>query len=113
VATCGHHIRAKAERFARQVGEYRRRGPLLQGATLEAEITVMAIPVEPKMSDSSPWLDPTNLDDRLLASVIEVMRLNAHASVIVVTRDVNLQNKLEFARVPFVSPEDLGIEEYR
>ena len=25
----------------------------------------------------------------------------------------NLQNKLEFARVPFVSPEDLGIEEYR
>jgi hypothetical protein len=28
------------------------------------------------------------------------------------TRDVNLQNKLEFARVPFVSPEDLGIEEH-
>jgi hypothetical protein len=73
----------------------------------------MAIPVEPKTSDSLPWLDPTNLDDRLLASVIEVMRLNAHASVIVVTRDVNLQNKLEFARVPFVSPEDLGIEEHR
>jgi hypothetical protein len=94
--------------------EYRRRGPLLQGATLAAGIsTLMAIPVEQKMSDSLPWLDPTNLDDRLLASVIEVMRLNAHASVIVVTRDVNLQNKLEFARVPFVSPEDLGIEEHR
>jgi PIN domain len=106
--------REKAERFARQVGEYRRRGPLLQGASLAAGIsTVMAIPVEPKMSDSLPWLDPTNLDDRLLASVIEVMRLNPHASVIVVTRDVNFQNKLEFARVPFVSPEDLGIEEHR
>jgi hypothetical protein len=73
--------REKAERFARQVGEYRRRGPLLQGATLAAGIsTVMANPVEPKMSDSLPWLDPTNLDDRLLASIIEVMRLNAHAS---------------------------------
>jgi hypothetical protein len=106
--------REKAERFARQVGEYRRRGPLLQGASLAAGIsTVMAIPVEPKMSDSLSWLDPANLDDRLLASVIEVMRLNPHASVIVVTRDVNLQNKLEFARVPFVSPEDLGIEEHR
>lgn len=104
--------REKAERFARQVGEYRRRGPLLQGATLAAGIsTVMAIPVEPKMSDSLPWLDPTSQDDRLLASIIEVMRLNPHASVIVVTRDVNFQNKLEFARVPFVSPEDLGIEE--
>jgi hypothetical protein len=54
----------------------------------------MAIPAEPKMSDSLPWLDPTNLDDRLLASVIEVMRLNPHASVVVVTRDVNFQNKL-------------------
>jgi len=104
--------REKADRFARQVGEYRRRGPLLQGATLAADIsTVMAIPVEPKMSDSLPWLDPASLDDRLLASVIEVMRLNPHASVIVVTRDINFQNKLEFARVPFVSPEDLGLEE--
>jgi PIN domain-containing protein len=104
--------REKAERFARQVGEYRRRGPLLQGANLAAGIsTVMAIPVEPKMSDSLPWLDPTSLDDRLLASVIEVMRMNPHASAIVVTRDINFQNKLEFARVPFVSPEELGIEE--
>lgn len=104
--------REKAERFVRQVGEYRRRGPLLQGATLAAGIsTVMAIPVEPKMSDSLPWLDSASLDDRLLASVIEVMRLNPHASVIVITRDINFQNKLEFARVPFVSPEDLGLEE--
>jgi hypothetical protein len=64
----------------------------------------MAIPVEPKMSDSLPWLDPASLDDRLLASVIEVMRLNPHASVIVVTRDINFQNKLEFARVPSSPP---------
>ena len=58
-------------------------------------------------------VDPTNSDDRLLVSVIEVMWLNPHASVIVVTRDVNLQSKLEIARVPFVSLEDLGIEEHR
>jgi hypothetical protein len=71
----------------------------------------MAIAAEPRMSDSLPWLDPGSPDDRLLASVIEVMRLNPRASVIVVTRDINFQNKLEFARVPFVSPEDLGLEE--
>ena len=71
----------------------------------------MAIPVEPKMADSLPWLDAATPDDRLLASVIEIMRLNPHASVIVVTRDINFQNKLEFARAPFVSPEELGLEE--
>jgi hypothetical protein len=71
----------------------------------------MAIAVEPRMLESLSWLDPTNADDRLLASIIEIMRLNPHATVTVVTRDLNFQNKLEFARVPFMSPSDLGIEE--
>jgi hypothetical protein len=105
--------REKAERFARQIGEYRRRGSLLRGVTLAAGISVVkAVAVEPKMSESLPWLDASSPDDRLLASIVELMRLNPHASVMVVTRDVNFQNKLEFARVSFVSPEDLGIQEH-
>jgi hypothetical protein len=104
--------RAKAERIARQVGEYRRRGSLLTGVPLvNGTSTVRVIAVEPRMAESLSWLDPTNADDRLLASIIEVMRLNPRAAVIVITRDVNFQNKLEFARVPFVSPADLGINE--
>jgi hypothetical protein len=104
--------RAKAERIARQVGEYRRRGSLLHGVPLIAGVsTVMAIPIEPKMSDALPWLDATSPDDRLLASVIEVMRMNPRASVISVTRDVNFRNKLDLARVPSASPADLGVTE--
>jgi hypothetical protein len=49
----------------------------------------------------------------VLTSVIEVMRLNPHASVTVVVRDVNFPKKLEFAHVPFVGPEDLAIDEHR
>ncbi len=106
--------RAKAERLARQVSEYRRRGSLLSGVPLVNGVsTVMAIAIEPRMAESLSWLDPTNADDRLLASIIEIMRVNSHAAVTVVTRDLNFQNKLEFARVPFVSPSDLGIEERR
>jgi hypothetical protein len=106
--------RAKAERLARQVGEYRRRGSLLHGVPLVNGVSiVMAIAIEPRMTESLSWLDATNADDRLLASIVEIMRLNPHAAVTVVTRDVNFQNKLEFARVPFVSPSDLGIWEGR
>ena len=104
--------RAKVERLARQISEYRRRGSLLSGVPLVNGISaVTAIAIEPRMAESLSWLDPTNADDRLLASIIEVMRLNPHASVIVVSRDLPFQNKLEFARVPFISPSDLGIEE--
>jgi PIN domain-containing protein len=104
--------RAKAERLARQISEYGRRGSLLQGVPLvRAVSTVMAVAIEPRMPDSLPWLDATNDDDRLLASIVEVMRLNPLASVTVVTRDLNFQNKPEFARVPFVSPSDLDIAE--
>ena len=42
---------------------------------------------------------------------MEVLRVNPYASVMVVTRDLNLQNTLEFARVPFASPKDLGIQD--
>ena len=50
--------REKAERFARLIREYRRRSLLLRGVTQAAGIgPVMAIAVEPKMSEWLPSLD--------------------------------------------------------
>jgi predicted ribonuclease YlaK len=62
--------------------------------------------VEPKKEFLLPWLDPDNNDDRLLAGSIEVMRLRPRSPVILVSRDINLQNKAEFAQVPFVEPPE-------
>jgi hypothetical protein len=59
------------------------------------------------MQDTLPWLDPTNDDDRLLASFLEVMRRFLHSPVILVTRDINLQNKAELAQVCFLEPPAL------
>jgi hypothetical protein len=36
--------------------------------------------------------------------VIEVMRMKPRSAVLLVTRDINLQNKAEFANIPFVEP---------
>ena len=52
--------------------------------------------------DAWIWLDPSNADDRLMATFIEVMRRNPRSAVVLVTRDLNLQNKMEFARLPFI-----------
>jgi hypothetical protein len=59
------------------------------------------------MATSLPWLDPTNDDDRLIAGLLEVMRTYPHSAVLLVTRDVNLQNKAELARVPFIEPPEV------
>jgi PIN domain len=100
--------REKARKLVRQIGEYRRRGRLVEGVPLCRGVsTIIAIAPEPKMDQSLPWLDPGNNDDRFVASALELMRERPRAPVVIVTRDVNLQNKLEFARLPFAAPSDL------
>jgi hypothetical protein len=48
---------------------------------------------------------------RLLASVIKVMRLNLHASVIAITRDINFSEQVRIRSRAVRQPEDLGIGE--
>lgn len=98
-------VRDKANALIRQVKELRRRGRLTDGVTVVRDrITLRALAVEPNLDASLPWLDPTNDDDRILASCVEVMRAHPRAAVVLVTGDINLQNKAEFALVPFLEP---------
>jgi rRNA-processing protein FCF1 len=105
-------VRDKAEKVIRQLKEYRRRAEasgkrLVDGVDLVSGTSqVITLATEPRMQDSLPWLDPNNKDDQLLANVIEVMRTRPRSPVWLVTRDINLQNKAEYANVPFVEPPD-------
>ena len=66
----GHPNRAvveKAGQLVRQIGEYRRRGRLVDGAALRKERSrVLAWPREPDVTESLPWLKAESADDRLL-----------------------------------------------
>lgn len=100
-------VREKAERLIRQLKEYRRRGRLTDGVKLVHDaIHLVAVALEPDVSRSLPWLDPTNHDDRLIASTLDVMRRYSRSPVAIVTRDINLQNKAEVARIPTLEPPD-------
>jgi hypothetical protein len=101
-------LRQKAEKLINRIKGYRSRGILTEGVTLRRGVSrLMAFAVEPVVSNALPWLDAGNADDRLLAGVIEVMRRFPHSPVVLVTRDLNLQNKAEFARIPFQEPPPL------
>ena len=100
-------LREKAEGLIRRIKGYRDRGNLREGVPLKKEVSrIRSIAVEPDLGASLPWLDASNSDDRLVATFIEVMRRNPRSAVVLVTRDLNLQNKLEFARLPFAEPPD-------
>ena len=100
-------VREKAEGIIRRLKSYRGRGDLGTGVPLVTNIsTIKTIAVDPKMDDSLPWLDQNNDDDRILASFVEVMREHVRTDVLLVTRDINLQNKAEYAGLPFAEPPD-------
>ena len=98
-------VRNKSKSLIRRIKEYRRRGKLTAGVTIvEDRIKIQSIAIEPDMKASLPWLDPNNKDDRILAGVIEVMRARPRSIVKAVSRDINFQNKAEFANIPFEEP---------
>jgi hypothetical protein len=98
-------VRRKSESLIKRIKEYRRRGNLLTGIVIvKNKIAIKALAIEPDMKNSLPWLDSNNSDDRIIASIIEVMRFYPKQLVAVVSRDINFQNKADFARIPFVEP---------
>lgn len=95
-------IREKAHKLIRKFKEYRRRGPLHQSiVVVNGRISLRSIACEPNMSQALSWFDPTNTDDRFLATALEIMADNLAASVFIVTSDINMQNKAEMALIPF------------
>jgi PIN domain len=105
-------VREKAESAIRRIKEYRRRGDIRVGVPLRSELsTVRMTAREPNFADTLPWLDPAVKDDRLLASVLELVRERPQSPVVLVTRDINLQNKADHAAVDFVEPPDPPVEE--
>jgi rRNA-processing protein FCF1 len=98
-------IRERADGLIRRIKGYRTRGELGAGVPIVTDTsTIKTIALDPKVEETLPWLDPSNDDDRILASFVEVMREHARTPVILVTRDINLQNKAEYAGLPFVEP---------
>ena len=100
-------VRRKAEGLIRRIKGYRARGRLADGVPLrKGRSTLQTIAIEPKMEETLPWLKADNNDDRILAAFIEVMREHPRCQVILVTRDMNLQNKAEYAGLPFIEPPE-------
>lgn len=103
-------LKEKAERIIRQIKEYRRRGNLLEGVPLRSRShKIQTIATEPDFQQTLKFLDPSVPDDRVLAGFLEVVRKRPRCQVTLVTRDINMINKADFARIPCVEPPELRL----
>jgi len=94
----------KAKRVITRIKGWRNQGSLVEGVTVDKSITVLAAPSEPDMGRTLSWLDATNQDDRIIASVLSLQVQRPSARIVLVTGDINLLNK---ADVAFVETADI------
>jgi hypothetical protein len=102
-------LKDKAQSAIRRFKEYGRRGDTLRGTVkIAGKLSFSEVALEPDMDRALPWLRADSPDDRLLASVIEIMWRELASSVALVTGDRNLQNKARYARVAYLDHDELG-----
>jgi hypothetical protein len=96
----------KAEKVIRVIKGLRKQGSVLDGVIVAKTITVQMVPVEPRMADLPSWLDPNNQDDRIIGSILEIQCDQPSAVAVLITDDMNLQNKAEMAFLPWAEPPE-------
>ena len=94
----------KVKSVIRRLKGWRQQGSMLKGVTVNKKITIKMVATEPKFNKTLQWLDSSNNDDRIIASILELQSTNPSSKVVLVTADLNLQNKAELAKLPIVEP---------
>ena len=94
-------FRKSVESAIKRIKGYRAQGNIHEGVKVHKTITVRMSAAEPNFSLAPHWLDRAVNDDRLIAACFEVQRANPGACVILLTADINLQNKAEMALLPY------------
>jgi hypothetical protein len=99
-------VRDRARGFSNRIKEWRRRGQLHVGVKVEGQVVVRAEGREPNMQATLSWLDPTVVDDRIIACTLELQRRRPTDLVVLLTGDVNLLAKADMAGIPTADTPD-------
>jgi len=100
-------VRKKAITLINKIKEYRRRGKLSESVIIvKDKISLFTIATEPDFEKTLSWLDKSNDDDRLIGEALEIIREHGNSAVILITSDINLQNKCELADLVYLEPPE-------
>lgn len=101
-------VREKAKSVINRFKGYKNQGDVIdKGITIAKKIKLKMIPYEPKFDNVLSWLDPNNNDDRIIATVLDIEIRNITSEVILLTSDLNLQNKALVAGLAYKDIDEL------
>lgn len=103
-------FRQKVGSVIRRLKGYRKQGDVLTGVTVNKTISIRMIATEPNFSKTLSWIDSENNDDRIIANALELQISRPSDNVILVTSDINLQNKAQMANLTAFDTDDLEHE---
>jgi hypothetical protein len=95
-------VQAQARHAIRKVEEIAALGSLRDGVNVDGRMTVRWLD-----ADATPeinGLDKAQVDDRIIGCVLAVMRREPFAPAAVISGDVNLRNKADFAGIGYLAP---------
>lgn len=97
-------VRDAASKAVKRIKGYRDRGSLQNGVKVAGNVSLRAEHRESRCGDILDWLDPSVPDDRILAAALDLQGRQPACAVVLVTGDVNLQNKAAAVAMAFVEP---------
>ncbi len=97
-------VREKAAKAVRRLKGYRDRGSLAEGVTVAGKIRLRLEHREVDARSVLQWLDPDVPDDRIIAAALRLQSNHPAGLVILVTTDINLQNKADAVGLPYAEP---------
>jgi len=99
-------FRNKVQAVIRRLKGLFHQGDIHEGVTVNKTVTVKTTAQGPDFTKTLSWLDPENNDDRIIAAALEVQREEPSNLVVLVTSDINHQNKAIMAMLPYIEPPE-------
>jgi len=93
-------VREKAQKFTNRVKGWRNQGSLSNGVRVQGDVYVQVEGREPDMTKTLQWLQVDVMDDRIIASVLEVQRRAPADCVVLLTGDTLMLAKADAASIP-------------
>lgn len=101
-------IREKATKVVRRLKGLRDRGNLADGVTVAGQVRLRLEHREIDARSVLSWLDPAVPDDRILGAALRLQSDHPAGVVVLVTGDLNLQNKADAVGLPYGEPPEPG-----
>lgn len=98
-------VREAAAKAVKRIKGYRDRGNLQDGAKVAGNVSLRAEHREVRCGDVLDWLDPSVPDDRILAAALDLQGRHSACALVLVTGDINMQNKAAAVAMAFVEPK--------